>query len=38
MGYDLEKAIKIEPIFNPDKPESTPVPTVDLAENDNLSS
>lgn len=36
--YDLENAIEIKPVYNPDKPEATPQPKFDFAENDSLSS
>lgn len=38
IRYDLEKAIRIEPVFNPDKPESTSQPAEDPAMTDDLSS
>lgn len=38
IHYDLENAIEIKPVHNPDKPETTPQPEFDFAENDSLSS
>ena len=37
-GYDHENAIRIQPVYNPDKHESTPVPTEDPVMTDDLSS
>lgn len=37
-GHDMSRAIKLEPIYNPDLPESTPEPEPDPAETDDLSS
>jgi len=37
-GYDLERAIRIQPVYTTDKPEPTPIPTEDPAATDDLSS
>jgi len=38
INYDMERAIKLNPIYNPDLPDYTPEPEVDFAETDDLSS
>lgn len=38
INYDMERAIKLNPIYNPDLSDHTPESEVDFAETDNLSS